>query len=57
MGNRWISGDLLFLDGSRIGVDLWLYKEVGSSKIPCDKREMKVVLGEENLFYRQSERI
>ena len=38
------------MDGRRIGVDLWLYKTVGSSKIPCDKREMKVALGEKNYF-------
>lgn len=40
----------LILDGRRIGYDLWLYKEVGSSKIPYDKREMKNELGEGNLF-------
>ena len=40
----------VILDGRRIGVDLWLYKTVGSSKIPCDKREMKTALGEENYF-------
>ena len=40
----------VILDGRRIGVDLWLYKTVGSSKIPCDKREMKAALGEENYF-------
>ena len=31
----------VLLDGKRIGYDLWLYKEVGSSKIPLDKREME----------------
>lgn len=40
----------VILDGRRIGYDLWLYKEVGTSKIPLDKREMKVVTGEENFF-------
>ena len=40
----------LLLDGSRIGTDLHLYKEIGSSRIPLDKREVKAVLGEENLF-------
>ena len=36
------------LDGRRMGWDLWLYKEVGSSKIPLEKGELKKVLGEEN---------
>ena len=40
----------VILDGRRIGYDLWLYKEVGSNKIPRDKREMKAELGEENFF-------
>ncbi len=40
----------IILDGQRIGHDLWLYKETGSTKIPYDKREMKIVLGENNLF-------
>ena len=31
----------VILDGRRVGYDLWLYKEVGSNKIPRDKREMK----------------
>ena len=38
------------LDGRRIGKDLWLYKEVGSNKIPLDKRELKAALGEDNFF-------
>lgn len=38
------------LDGRRIGYDLWLYKEVGSNKIPRDRREMKAELGENNFF-------
>lgn len=40
----------VILDGQRIGVDLQLYKEIGSSKIPLDRREMKTALGEENFF-------
>ncbi len=40
----------VILDGQRIGYDLWLYKETGSTKIPYDKREMKAVLGEKNFF-------
>ncbi len=40
----------VILDQRRIGRDLWLYKTVGSSRIPLDKREMKAALGEENFF-------
>ena len=40
----------IILDGQRIGYDLWLYKEVGSTRIPLDKREMKAKLGEANFF-------
>ncbi|MCM1027941.1 MAG: TIGR02680 family protein, partial [Roseburia sp.] len=40
----------IILDGRRIGYDLWLYKEVGTTKLPCDKREMKTQLGEGNFF-------
>lgn len=40
----------IILDGRRIGYDLWLYKEVGSSKIPLDKRELRYELGEDNYF-------
>lgn len=40
----------IILDGRRIGQDLWLYKEVGSTRIPYDKRELKAALGEENYF-------
>ena len=40
----------VILDGKRVGQDIWLYKEVGSSKIPYDKRELKSVLGEDNFF-------
>ncbi|WP_368271053.1 TIGR02680 family protein [Enterocloster lavalensis] len=40
----------VILDGRRIGYDLKLYKEIGSSKIPYDRREMKTELGEENFF-------
>ena len=39
----------LIFDGRRIGYDLWLYKEVGTTKIPLDKRELKVQLGEQNI--------
>lgn len=39
----------IVLDGRRIGYDLYLYKEVGSAKIPYDKRELRGVLGEENV--------
>ena len=38
------------MDGRRIGHDIWLYKEVGSTRIPYDKREMRSALGEENFF-------
>lgn len=37
----------VILDGRRIGYDLWLYKDVGSSRIPLDKAELKKILGEE----------
>lgn len=40
----------MILDGRRIGYDLWLYKEVGTTKIPYDKRELRAQLGEENFF-------
>lgn len=40
----------VILDGRRIGYDLKLYKEIGSSKIPFDRREMKTELGEDNFF-------
>lgn len=40
----------IVLDGRRIGYDLWLYKEVGSTKIPHDKKAMRAELGEENFF-------
>lgn len=40
----------VILDGRRIGYDLWLYKEVGTTKIPYDKREMKAEIGEDNFF-------
>ena len=40
----------VILDGRRIGYDLQLYKEIGSSKIPLDRREMKTELGEDNFF-------
>lgn len=40
----------IILDGRRIGYDLWLYKETGSTKIPFDKRELKAEMGENNCF-------
>lgn len=40
----------IIMDGRRVGQDLWLYKEVGSTRIPYDKRELKAVLGENNYF-------
>lgn len=40
----------IVLDGRRIGYDLWLYKEVGSTKIPHDKKAMRAELGEENFL-------
>ncbi len=40
----------IILDGRRIGYDLWLYKEVGTTKLPYDKRELKEELGEENFL-------
>lgn len=40
----------VIIDGRRIGYDLWMYKETGSTKIPYDKRGMKAELGENNLF-------
>ena len=40
----------VILDGRRIGQDIRLYKEIGSSKIPLDRREMKAELGEDNCF-------
>ena len=40
----------VILDGRRIGQDLQLYKEVGSVKIPLDKREIKAELGDDNFF-------
>lgn len=40
----------IILDGHRIGYDIWLYKQVGSVRIPYDKREMRIQLGEDNIF-------
>lgn len=40
----------VILDGRRVGQDIRLYKEIGSSKIPLDRREMKAELGEDNYF-------
>lgn len=40
----------VILDGRRIGDGIWLYKEVGSSRIPLDKTELKKALGDETPF-------
>ena len=40
----------VILDGRRIGIDINVYKETGSTKLPYDKQEMKKVLGEETPF-------
>lgn len=40
----------VILDGRRVGYDLFLYKQTGSTKIPYDKKEMKAELGEDNRF-------
>ncbi len=40
----------VILDGRRVGYDIWLYKEVGSSRIPLDKGELRKALGEEVPF-------
>ena len=40
----------VILDGRRIGDSIWLYKEVGSSRIPLDKTELKKALGDEPPF-------
>ncbi len=40
----------VILDGRRIGDSIWLYKEVGSSRIPLDKAELRKVLGDETPF-------
>ena len=40
----------ILMDGRRIGVDLDLYQQVGSEKIPFSKQDMKKVLGEEVPF-------
>lgn len=38
------------VDGRRVGRDIWLYKEVGSNRIPLEKAELKKALGEETPF-------
>lgn len=38
------------LDGSRIGYDMELYREIGSKKLPLTKQELKEILGDGNLF-------
>ena len=40
----------ILMDGRRIGVDLDLYQQVGSEKIPFSKQDMKKVLGDEVPF-------
>ncbi|MDD7602197.1 MAG: TIGR02680 family protein [Firmicutes bacterium] len=40
----------VLLDGRRIGYDLQLYQQVGSTKIPYSKQDMKKVLGEDVPF-------
>ena len=40
----------ILLDGRRIGYDLQLYQQVGSTKIPYSKQDMKKVLGEDVPF-------
>lgn len=40
----------VILDNQRIGFDLQLYKEVGKKRIPYDKRELRLLLGEQNLL-------
>ena len=40
----------VILDGEGSVMICGSYKEVGSSKIPYDKREIRAVLGEENFF-------
>lgn len=40
----------VILDGRRIGDSVWLYKEVGSSRIPLDKAELRKALGEDTPF-------
>lgn len=40
----------VILDGRRAGIDLTFYKETGSTKIPCDKQDMRKILGAEVPF-------
>ena len=40
----------ILLDGRRIGYDLQLYQQVGSTKIPNSKQDMKKVLGDDVPF-------
>lgn len=37
-------------DGRRIGYDLQLYQEVGGTRIPCTKQELKKLLGDQTPF-------
>ena len=40
----------VILDGRRIGEDMRLYREVGTSRIPLTKKELKDLLGPSNLY-------
>ncbi|MDD3350039.1 MAG: TIGR02680 family protein, partial [Eubacteriales bacterium] len=40
----------IILDGKRIGLDVNLYQEVGSKKIPYAKQDLKKILGENNMI-------
>lgn len=40
----------VILDGRRVGIDIHLYKETGSTRIPHDKQLMRKNLGEETPF-------
>lgn len=40
----------VILDGRRVGTDIFLYKEVGSARIPLSRQEMKKALGDETPF-------
>ena len=40
----------VLLDNQRIGYDLQLYKVIGKKRIPYDRKELKLLLGEQNVF-------
>lgn len=40
----------VLLDGRRIGYDLWLYKETGSTRLPYSKQELRKIVGEDTPF-------